>query len=88
MASTTRLDYDVRADTSYAELIANYWREIGVEVEIHTVDATQTTVLHRKDNTSDGMIGYSTAKTYSAAGLRVACQWGNVERVRRQRPGI
>ena len=65
---TTRLDYDVRGDTSYAELIANYWREIGVEVEIHTVDATQTTVLHR-ENTSDGMLGYSTAKTYSAAGL-------------------
>ena len=67
----TRLDYDVRADTSYAELIANYWREIGVEVEIHTVDATQNTVFWR-DNTSDGLIGGVTAQTYSAAGLE---QW-------------
>ncbi len=64
----TRLDYDVRADTSYAELIANYWREIGVEVKIHTVDATQNTVFWQK-NTSDGMIGGTTAMTYSAAGL-------------------
>ena len=59
----TRLDYDVRADMSYAELIANYWREIGVEVAIHTADATQTTALFR-DNTSDGMLGSVSAITY------------------------
>ena len=61
----TRLDYDVRGDLSYAELVANYWREIGVEVEIHTVDATQNSVL-TEQNTSDGMIGTTTAQAYSA----------------------
>ena len=59
----TRLDYDIRADMSYAELVANYWREIGAEVAIHTVDATQTTALW-KDNTSDGMLGAVSAITY------------------------
>ena len=42
-----------------------------MEVEIHTVDATQNTVFWR-DNTSDGLIGGVTAQTYSAAGLE---QW-------------
>ena len=59
----TRLDYDIRADMSYAELVANYWREIGAEVAIHTVDATQSTALW-KDNTSDGMLGSVSAITY------------------------
>ena len=59
----TRLDYDIRADMSYAELVANYWREIGAEVAIHTVDATQTSALW-KDNTSDGMLGAVSAITY------------------------
>ena len=59
----TRLDYDVRADMSYAELVANYWREIGAEVAIHTVDATQSSALW-KDNTSDGMLGSVSAITY------------------------
>ena len=44
-------------------LVANYWREIGAEVAIHTVDATQSTALW-KDNTSDGMLGSVSAITY------------------------
>ena len=51
----TRLDYTERFDISYAELAANYWREIGVEVEIHTIDNTQSSGLAR-DNSSDGML--------------------------------
>ncbi len=61
----TRLDYDVRADQSYAELAGALWRAIGVEVEIHTCDRTQCTVLW-KENTSDGMLATATAITYSA----------------------
>ena len=73
----SRLDYDVRADMSYAELVANYWREIGVEVELHTVDATQATVLSEQ-NTSDGMIGGVTAQAYSA--YPRVCWWTTVHK--------
>ena len=62
----TRLDYGVRLDTSYAELAANYFREIGVDVEIHTADDTQISVLQR-EHTSDGMIGGTTGITFDAA---------------------
>ena len=64
----TRLDYDVRADPSYAELITAYWRAIGVEVENYTADATQTTAYWR-DNTAEGLIGAVTGITYSATQL-------------------
>ncbi len=64
----TRLDYDVRADPSYAELVTAYWRAIGVEVENYTADATQTTAYWR-DNTAEGLIGAVTAITYEATQL-------------------
>ncbi len=63
-----RLDYDMCADPSYAELAGAFWRAIGVQVEIHTADATQTTAYWR-DNTAEGMIGAVTGITYSATQL-------------------
>ena len=59
----TRLDYTERFDISYAELAANYWREIGVEVEIHTIDNTQSSALAR-DNSSDGMLAFASAFSF------------------------
>ena len=61
----TRLDYSVRGDQSYAELAGAFWRAIGVEVEIHTIDATTSNALWC-ENTSDGLIGGITGVTYSA----------------------
>ena len=49
------------------QLAANYWREIGVEVEIQPIDGTQHTVfLH--ENSSDGMVAWTSGLTYDAIG--------------------
>ena len=53
-----------RRGSSYEELIGNYWREIGVEVEIETVDSTQGVAL-RRDNPG-GLAGSISAITYDA----------------------
>ena len=51
----TTLHASGRRGSSYEELLANYWREIGVEVEIRTFDSTQGVAL-RRDNPG-GLIG-------------------------------
>ena len=63
----TRLDYLNRFDLNYVELAANYWREIGVEVEIQPIDGTEHTVfLH--ENKSDGLVAWTSGLTYDAIG--------------------
>ena len=59
----TRLDCLERMDVNYAELAANYWREIGVEVEIHIIDNTQLSALSR-NNTSDGIVSFVSAFSF------------------------
>ena len=63
----TTLDYLDRFDVSYAELVANYWREIGVEVRIEIVDVARHVSLTR-DNLSDGMLYMSSAQRVNAMG--------------------
>ena len=63
----TTLDYLNRFDVSYAELAANYWREIGVEVRIEIVDVARHVSLTR-DNLSDGMLYMSSAQRVNAMG--------------------
>ena len=65
---TTRVDYWEGYDINYAELASNYWREIGVEVEVHSVDGTRALALVR-ENTSDGMMHYLEAVTYEPRGI-------------------
>ena len=60
----TTLHASGRRGSSYEELLANYWREIGVEVEIRTFDSTQGVAL-RRDNPG-GLIGNIAAITYDA----------------------
>ena len=63
----TTLDYLDRFDASYAELIAAYWRTIGVEVRIEIVDVARHVSL-TKNNSSDGMVMGSTAQRVNAMG--------------------
>ena len=61
------LDYLDRFDASYAELIAAYWRAIGVEVRIEIVDVARHVSL-TKNNSSDGIVMGSTAQRVNAMG--------------------
>ena len=63
----TRMDFSAHADLNYAELAANYWREIGVEVEVHSTDPTQANVILR-ENSSDGLLWWFNGVTYSGLG--------------------